>query len=172
MDGGSFMALGLMVGAMIAVWFLYRKGRKSECEYDEMQLKIRSKGYQIGFFTALILMMGLVFLSDMNLLTAVTPGFAVYTALLICVTVFSIYCILHDAFLSVRGNAKNQIVIFGIIVLVEAFVTIRNMTEGGMLTDGKLTFRNGASAGMCICFLAILIILIVKIIRNRKEAEE
>ena len=172
MTSGSVMVIGIMFGIIVAAVALVLRNRNKECEYDEMQLKIRAKGYQIGFFTALILMMVLVFLSEMNLLTAVTPGFAVYTALLICVTVFSIYCILHDAFLSVRGNAKNQIVIFGIIVLLEAFVTIRNMTEGGMLTDGKLTFRNGAPAGMCVCFLAILITLIVKIIRNRKEAEE
>jgi len=41
-----------------------------------------------------------------------------------------------------------------------------------MLESGKLDFSHGASALMFVCFLAILITLIVKLIRNRKEAEE
>ena len=44
--------------------------------------------------------------------------------------------------------------------------------EGEILEDGKLTFGSGAPALMFVCFLAILITLIVKTVRNRKEAEE
>lgn len=172
MNTGTAMALGIMVGVMIAAWALTRQARKKDCEYDEMQLKIRAKGYQIGFFTALILLLALVLLSEMNLLTAVTPGFAAYAALILSVTVFAIYCILHDAFLSVRGKAVNYICIFSIVILTEGFVAIRYAAEGSLLEDGKLAFRGGAPAVMCICFLAVLITLIVKTIRNRKEAEE
>ena len=46
MNTGTFMVLGIMVGVMIAALFLSRKAQKKECEYDEMQLKIRAKGYQ------------------------------------------------------------------------------------------------------------------------------
>ena len=172
MNSGSVMALGIMVGVMIAAFFLTRKCGKKECEYDEMQLKIRAKGYQIGFFTALALLMVLVFLYEMNLLTVITPGFAAYTVLIICVTVFAIYCILHDAFLSSSGNAKSYLGIFSLVVLVEGFVTVRYAANGELLEDGQLTFGSGAPALMFICFLAILITLIVKTIRNGKEAEE
>ena len=107
MNIGTAMALGIMAGVMIAAWFLSRKAMKRNSEFDEMQLKIRAKGYQIGFYTALILMMILVLLWEMNLLTFVTPGFAAYAALIVSVTVFAVYCILHDAFLAVRGNPKS-----------------------------------------------------------------
>ncbi len=172
MTRGTVLALGIMVGVMVAAWFLSRKAMQKNCEYDEMQLKIRAKGYQIGFYTALVLMMIVVLLYELNWLTAVTPGFAVFAALIISVTVFTIYCVLHDAFISVRGDGKNQIAVFSLVVLAEGLASIRFIMEGELLKSGTLTFDCGAPIMMFICFLAILITLIVKTVRNRKEAEE
>ena len=172
MNTGSVMALGIMVGVMIAAFYLTRKGRKKESEYDEMQLKIRAKGYQIGFYTALFLIMLLVFAFEMNLITFVTPGFAVFAILIISVTVFVIYCILHNAFLSISGNAKSYLGIISMVVLIEGIVTVRYAINGELLENGQLGFSGGAPALMFVCFLAILITLIVKTIRNGKEAEE
>ena len=172
MTSGIAMALGIMVGVMVAAWFLSRKTRKKECEYDEMQLKIRARGYQIGFYTALFLMLVLILLWELNWLTVATPGFAIYTALIISVTVFAIYCILNDAFLAIRGNANRYFWLFGLIIAIEGIVTVRNISNGEMLENGKLTFGSGAPAVMAVCFLAILITLFVKTVRNRKEADE
>ncbi len=172
MSTGSVLAIGIMVGVAVAAWFLSRKAMKKNCEYDEMQLRIRAKGYQIGFYTALFLMMIVVVLSELDWLTAVTPGFAVFAALIISVTVFAVYCILHDAFISVRGDGRSQIAVFSIVVLAEGLASIRYITEGELLKSGILTFGSGAPALMFVCFLALLITLIVKTIRNRKEAEE
>lgn len=172
MTTGTVMALGIMVGVMIAAWFLSRKAQKKNCEYDEMQLKIRAKGYQIGFYTALFLMMVIILLYELNWLNAVTPGFAVFAALIVSVTVFAVYCILHDAFISVRGDGKSQIAVFSLVVLAEGLASVRYITKGELLESGSLTFGSGAPVLMFVCFLAILITLIVKTIRNRKEAEE
>ena len=172
MKTGTFMVLGIMVGVMIGALFLSRMAQKKECEYDEMQLKIRAKGYQIGFYTALFLMIVLILLCELNCLTVVTPGFAVYTALIICVTVFAIYCILNDAFLAIRGKANRYFMMFGMVVALEGFVFVRSVMDGKVLEDGKLTFGSGAPAVMAVCFLAILITLAVKTVRNRKEADE
>ena len=172
MTTGTVMVAGIMAGIIIAAVILVLRNRNKKCEYDEMQLKIRAKGYQIGFFTALILMLCLILLWETGLLTVVTPGFAIYAALLISVTVFAIYCILHDAFLAVRGKPNSYIGIFSAVVLMEGAATIRFLMEGEILEDGKLTFGSGAPAVMFVCFLAILITLIVKTVRNRKEAEE
>ena len=172
MNTGIFIAIGIMVGVMIAAWLLSRKSWKRECEYDEMQLKIRARGYQIGFYTALFLMLVLILLWELNWLTVATPGFAIYTALIISVTVFAIYCILNDAFLAIRGNANRYFWLFGLIIAIEGIVTVRNISNGEMLENGKLTFGSGAPAVMAVCFLAILITLFVKTVRNRKEADE
>ena len=172
MTTGTVLALGILFGVMIAAWALSRKAMKKNCEYDEMQLKIRAKGYQIGFYTALLLMMVVVLLYELNWLTAVTPGFAVFAALIVSVTVFSVYCVLHDAFISVRGDGRSPIIIFSIVVLAEGLASVRYIMEGEFLQSGVLTFDSGAPVLMFVCFLAILITLIVKTIRNRKEAEE
>ena len=172
MNTGTFFVIGIMVGVMIAAWLLSRKSLKKECEYDEMQLKIRAKGYQIGFFTALFLMLVLILLCELNCLTVVTPGFAIYTALIVSVTVFTIYCILNDAFLAIRGKANRYFFLFGMVVVIEGLVFVRSLVDGKMLEDGKLTFGSSAPAVIAVCFLAILITLAVKTIRNRKEADE
>ena len=172
MNTGTFLVIGIMVGVMIAAWFLSRKTWKKECEYDEMQLKIRARGYQIGFYTALGLMLALILLWEVNCLTVVTPGFAIYTAMIISVTVFVIYCILNDAFLAIRGKADRYFMLFGLFVLLEGFIFVRSLMDGEILENGKLTFGSGAPAVMAICFLAILITLAVKTFRNRKEAQE
>ena len=171
MNTGIFIAIGIMVGVMIAAWLLSRKSWKRECEYDEMQLKIRARGYQIGFYTALFLMLVLILLWELNWLTVVTPGFAIYTALIISVTVFAVYCILNDAFLAIRGNANRYFWLFGLVIVFDGIVVVRHMINGEMLECGKLTFGSGAPAVMVVCFLAILITLFVKTVRNRKEAE-
>ena len=171
MNTGSMLALGIMVGVMIAAWILSRKSSK-ETDYDEMQLKIRADGFRIGFYTALLLLVVLILLLELNTLTAVTPAFAVFTILIASVVVFAVYCILHDAFLAVRGKAKTYIGIFTMIVIIEGAVTIRHLMEKNLLEDGTLTFSGGSSAVMCLGFLALLITLIVKTVRSGKEAEE
>ncbi len=171
MDTGTFLALGIMVGVMFAAWFLSRKANKNEYEYDEMQLKIRARGYQIGFYTALMLMLALILLWELGWLTFATPGLAVFAALLISVTVFAVYCILNDAFLSIRGKANRYYGIFGLILAIEGLVCVRRISEGKILEDGKFTFDSGVPVVMFICYLIILITLIVKTVCKR-EAEE
>ena len=87
-------------------------------------------------------------------------------------TVFTIYCILHDAFISIRGDSRTQIAVFSLVVLAEGLASIRYLTEGELFKNGVLTFDCGAPSLMFICFLAILITLIIKTVRNRKEAKE
>lgn len=171
MTTSSWIVLGLMLIIMIAAWVITRKSCSAK-QYDEMQLKIRAKGYQIGFFTALFLMMVLLLLLESTLLTLVTPGFVAFAALIASLTVFAVYCILNNAFLSLRGNAKSYIVLYTIIVILDGFNTIRSIINGELLENGKLTFCSSTSAVVFVAFLVILITLLVKTARNRKEAEE
>ena len=171
MNTGTALALGIMVGVMVAAWFLTRKNRQQN-EYDEMQLKIRAKGYRIGFFTVLMLLVVLILLLEMNVFTTVTPAFAAFAVLIAGVTVFAVYCIVHGAFLSFRGNAKNYLAIFAMVVALEGIATVRHLMNGDFLENGKLTFGSGCSAVMFAGFLVLLITLIVKTVRGGKETEE
>ncbi len=171
MNWNTILALMILLAVMIGAWVLLRKSRKTS-EYDEMQLKIRARGYRIGFYTALILLAALILFSEMNLLTLVTPGFAAGAVLMVTVVVFAVYCIVHDAFVDFRGNAKSQIGIYTAIVILDGITTIRYLVSGELPANGKLTFGNGSPALMFAGFLVILVTLIVKTLRNRKEAEE
>ena len=171
MSENAWLAMGLLVIVMVAAWALTRKARCQD-KFDEMQLKIRAKGYQIGFFTALGLMMVLAFLLETECITIVTPGLLALTALMIAVTVFAIYCITHEAFLSIRGDGKNHIALYAVIVIVEIINVVRHAVMGTMLENGKLEFGVGAGIVMCVCFLSILVTLIVKKMKSGKEAEE
>ena len=170
MSDNAWLALGLLVIVMVAAWALTRKARCND-KFDEMQLKIRSRGYQIGFFTALGLMMVLAFLLETGCITVVTPGLLALTALMISVTVFAVYCITHEAFLSIRGDGKNHILLYAVIIIVEIVNIVRHAVMGTMLENGKLEFGVGAGIVMCVCFAVILATLIVKKIRVGKEAE-
>ena len=170
MSDNAWLALGLLVIVMVAAWALTRKARCND-KFDEMQLKIRSRGYQIGFFTALGLMMVLAFLLETGSITIVTPGLLALTALMISVTVFAVYCINHEAFLSIRGDGKNHIILYAVIIVVEIVNVVRHAAMGELMVNGQLDFGVGAGIVMCVCFAVILATLIVKKIRVGKEAE-
>ena len=171
MSANVWLPMGLLVIVMMAVWAMTRKARCND-QYDEMQLKIRSRGYQIGFFTALGLMAVLTLLLEMGCFTVVTPGLLTLASLMISVTVFAIYCITHEAFLSVRGDGRNQIVLYSVIIIVEIANIVRTAIMGSTLENGKLDFGFGAGVVMCACFTAVLITLIVKKMRVGKEEDE
>ena len=170
MTDNAWMALGLLVIVMVAAWALTRKARCND-KFDEMQLKIRSRGYQIGFFTALGLMMVLAFLLETGCITFVTPGLLALTALMISVTVFAVYCITHEAFLSIRGDGKNHIILYAVIIVVEIVNVVRHAAMGELMVNGQLDFGVGAGIVMCVCFAVILVTLVIKKIRVGKEAE-
>ena len=162
MTDNAWIILGMMILLMIAAWVLLRKKRCTE-QYDERQLRIRARGYQIGFFTALILMFILALLFETEFLTVITPGLAALTALMLSVTAFAVYCI---------KDGKSQIVLYSIIVLVEIVNVIRHIIIGEVMVDGKVDFTFGSAVAVGLCFLVMLITLILKIRKDKKEVEE
>ena len=108
MSDNAWMALGLLVIVMVAAWALTRKARCND-KFDEMQLKIRARGFQIGFFTALGLMMVLAFLLEMNIITLVTPGLLALTALMVrlCLTKLNLNLILQSTSRASPGSSSS-----------------------------------------------------------------
>ena len=164
------LELVLLVG--LVVWVALRKKKNCSQKFDEMQLKIRANGYRISFFTALLTMSAAVILMECNMLGIVTPALAVMTALMISVTVFAVYCILHDAFISFSDTPKNHLFLYSLIVLIEIANVVRLLVRGEVLVSGMVDFTAGAAVLMAVAFLVILITLIIKTNCERKEAEE
>ena len=171
MSKDAFFALGLLAGLMIAAWGLGRKAFKSK-HYDEMQLKIRATGYRIGFFTALALMAVLMLLFELDCLGIVSPAFALLAVLMVSITVFAVYCIRHEAFLSVDGQGKRYIALFTLVVLCNGLTSALRLIRGEALENGRLTLSFGSPLLMTVAFLVILAALLIKTVKAGKEAAE
>ena len=171
MSKDAFFALGLLVGLMLAAWALSRKNAKCK-HYDEMQLKIRAAGYKLGFFTALGLMVVLMLLFELDCLGCVSPAFALMAVLMISITVFAVYCICHEAFLSVDGQGERYIVLFSLVVLCNGAASVMRLIRGEALEEGRLTRSFGSPLLMTVGFLVILAALLIKTAKAGKEAAE
>ena len=172
MSDNIIMILELVLLVGLIALIVIRKRKTCTKKFDEMQLKIRARGYQISFFTALVMMGILAFLLEINALGPVTPGLAAMAALMVSVTVFAVYCITHDAFLAVRSTPKNHYFLYAMIVIVEIVNVVRLLVRGEVIVDGIVDFSAGCAILMAVAFLVILITLIVKTVSERKEAEE
>ena len=174
MNADILLVSGILLCVMIALWILNRKKRNASGikEFDEMQTVIRGRGYRIGFLTAVILLAVMILLSELDALTGVTAGFAFFAVLIISVTTFGVYCIAHDAFLGIREKPKRTMILFLIIVIGDGAVSVIDLISGKMTENGRLSFSGGSSVLMFAAFLILLITMIVKTARGRKEAAE
>ncbi len=174
MNADVLLVSGILLCVMIALWILNRKKRNASGikDFDEMQTVIRGRGYRIGFLTAVILLAVMILLSELDALKGVTAGFAFFAVLIISVTTFGVYCVAHDAFLGIREKPKRTMILFLIIVVVDGAVSVINLISGKMTESGRLNFSGGSSVLMFAAFLILLITLIVKTAKGRKEAAE
>ena len=171
MSTEAFFALGLMVGLMVAVWVLTRKARRSK-HYDEMQQKIRADGYRLGFFTTLLMMVVLIFLTELGISRYISPAFGLLTVMMVGVTVFALYCIRHEAFLSVGDKGKSYVMVFALVTVCNGAVALMRLLEGELLENGVVTLSSGAQLLMFAAFLPLLIALLIRQKQSGKEAEE
>lgn len=171
MTSDVFFPIGIMAGLMLGIWALSRKAAQTR-HYDEMQLKIRANGYKLGFFTVLALLALLMVLSETGLSSVVSPSLALFAVLMAGVITFAVYCILHEAFLSVGNQGKSYLAVFTIVIACNAAVAVVRLLNGEIMENGLVTLDFGAPALVCVGFLAALIALLIKMARVRKEAAE
>ena len=171
MASDMFYAGGMLVGIILVVWAVTRKSGKAR-HYDEMQQKIRADGYRLGFFVTLVLLTVTMFALEMGLDRTVAPSLAVYAAMMLGLTVFAVYCIRHEAFISIGCQGKQFLITYALVTALNAIVAVRKLQEGTAVVDGRLTLSFGAPALLSLCFLVVLITLGVKMAHSGKEVSE
>ncbi|MBR6115800.1 MAG: hypothetical protein IKQ10_11600 [Oscillospiraceae bacterium] len=163
----------IFVAVMIAMIAVIKKGRIRTRHYDEMQLKIRADAYQLGYLVTLLSTLAVIFLADFGALEHVADTvFAVFAALILGLTVFAVYCIMHEAFFSVGDRSGTYIGLVVVIVVLDGFVSVSRFIDGSILENGIVTFQSGSSTVMTLMFLAVLTALLVKRAQQKREAEE
>jgi len=141
-------------------------------EYDERQKAIQGTGYKYAYLT----MLGVVIIGGVieSLL-----GFAwcsLFTlaliALWISICVFITYCVIKDAYFSLRSRRKPLMIIMMAAGIINLAIGLRNcIFEGGIFPNGQLelNFSNLLTGAACI-YLSLM--MIARSIYERKQEIE
>lgn len=164
--------LTFLLGVLIAVIIVIaiRKTRKNNDHYDERQLMVRGRAYQIGFMTMLVFSASYMLLSvafeELLKFGYLWNAMSMFVGL----TIFAVYSILNDAFFSLKEKGDNYIFTCILVVVVNCIgisPSVQNITSI-MDLIGSYKFLNV----LCILsFVIILITLVTKRNLDRKDEE-
>ena len=167
-----FVAVVLLGLVVFGIVLCTRMDRKQG--YDERQLQIRANAYRIGFVSLMVAVLALMFLQTWSRWTEVVDNsFALLAALMFSLTVFGVYCILHDAFFKRTESPKAYFILCIVVLAGNALPVIGNLTKNkSLLVNGKLTFSSGGNAVCVVTFFAFLIALVIKALKKPEEDDE
>ena len=95
----------LVVMAVAVVFMVARRSATGQKEFDERQLIIRGKAYKYGFFATLAALITVIFCSSVFGFDMLLLGGA--SCLFFGLTVFAVYCIWNDAFVSFNQKLSS-----------------------------------------------------------------
>lgn len=149
-----------------------KKSGATACEYDERQAAIRGKGFQLAYFTALIV---LVLGGLMEMVTGVLWCdlfvFAMI-ALWISICVFTTYCVVKEAYFAPRSRRKALILLMAVAGAANLGIGICNALSRGLLQQGRLStdFVN-LLTGACCSYLAVFMLAWTLHDRRQEDSE-
>lgn len=157
---------GIIISLLLtAALILVTRGKmgKGICEYDERQELVRGRGFKYAFFTLMIyefmtgLMEKLLEIRWWDTLTGNIMG------IVLAISIFAVYCIWNDAYISLGEQLKRLYFLLGIGGLLNLIVAFSNLHCEGAETEGGL--------GIWIVNLAIglmsLLLCVILFIRDR-----
>lgn len=166
-----FISIMMITIIFVAIIVTFGKKRK-EIIFDEMQLKIRNKGYRYSFLTLLLFNSIYSFLeSGLNIKIFDSFTTASFVGLLISIFVFSFICIREDAYLGIKDNFRRKATLFLILGISNISTSILDFMEGNWVVDGLLTFS------ICCPLLSLMMIvlgvfLVFKVRKEESKIEE
>ena len=171
--------LGFLAGIIIASIcivlriIILKKTSENTHQYDERQAAIRGRGFQLAYFAAIcILVLG--GLLEMALGIAWCDLFVLaMIALWISICLFTTYCVVKDAYFTLRGHRKLLIAVMGAAGILNLFISLFHILEGSyIIEDSRLStgFVN-LLTGACCLYLAVFM-LIWTLHERKLEAEE
>ncbi len=157
---------GLVVGFILVIVLLIvtKTDGKMEAKYDERQMKERGNGFKVGFFTHMIYVAFLILLHIAEVKLPVGEEVLMFFGILLSVTVYAIYCIWKDAYISLNENATMLNLVFIVAGILNVALGVGNIFTGEMVIDGVVTFR-------CINLLCGIFLLVLAIINGAAQAK-
>lgn len=162
----TIIPLVVMVFMVLMVARIRKKGTAKV--FDERQLIIRGKAYKYGFFSALAALAVLIFCNAVLSFDMLLFGAA--SCMFFGLTVFAVYCIWNDAFLSFKQKPSSYLLIGGIVIVVNGSGVVKRLVEGTEIAE----LLNDVFCLNILCaaaFMVIEITIAIKLIASRRENE-
>ena len=164
MDFTKLVLCLIILGGVALVCFADRKSVKN---FDERQLLYRGRAVTIAFASLLLCLFVVLLLNTMNL-AWFDLSIAVILSMVISLTIFAVYAILHDAYFT---HLKKQVpfsALFLVVALANVFNGIRHAFGGSAesVYDIVLPVVIGV-LGLIICAT-----LLIKRRMDKKESDE
>lgn len=170
--------LGVIIGVLVGIiaWSivipLFLKLTKTDgaikCKYDERQQIVQGKGYRYAFFVLILYNFFLGLLDSLLEIRYADMGTEMILGVLFSVMVYVVYCIWNDGYFSLNENIARVLVGFGIFALINVALGMNNLRFGGLVENGRLTFRS-LSFFCGFLFLVIFIATGIKYICGRRS---
>lgn len=144
-------------------------GRNKKASFDERQLFLRARGYQLGFFVTLACCAAVLVLTEVGALPAASVSLAVYIALLAGVVSFAVFCIVKDVFFGLGMKDRYYIILAAVVVLSDAIGAVGPIMGGTLLENGAPTLGGFANIVTGLGFLVILASLLIRHFRREEE---
>lgn len=140
-------------------------------KYDERQIAMQGKAYRYGFFTIFAVNAGLMAFSGILGRYAEIGVFLMIGSVLgACVTVTIL--IMNDAYFRLDENKKVFFVFFAVFAILNIALGIRNILNGNAMKNGVVSFTGTANLMIGLMIIYIFTVLLVKKIRDGKEAAD
>lgn len=165
---------GLAVVAIIclAKQFLSKQKRKQNSEYDERQEAIRGTGFKYAYLSAMFVLIIGGCIDSVAGGPHCTPLLFVLFGFWVSISIFTTYCVVKDAYFTLRSQRKTLIFVFLAAGLINLVIGIVYALQEKLIADGML---NSCAAnlitGLCCIYLGLMMIG-RSIYERRQELEE
>lgn len=164
------MLVGVVVGLLVVMLcFKYIKIRKgSNFEYDERQQLTRGNGFKYAYVTGIVYNGVLCLLTMSGIPLPAEQSVLIMIGILISVLVYVIYCIQHDAYVSLNENANRLMIVFTVLGVINTFIGVMPLIHGTMFENGVVTFR-GINL---LCGIFMLVVTVVLFAHTKLQSRE
>lgn len=167
---------GIAIVAIICIairMIAARKDGKAPAEYDERQAAIRGKGFQLAYSTAIITLV-LGGLAEMATGVAWCDLFVLaMIALWTSICVFTTYCVIKDAYFTLRTRRKPLMIILAAAGIINLAVSIMHIAEGSYIIEAERLSTGFVNllTGACCLYLGVMMALWT-LHERRQECDE
>lgn len=155
------MLCGVAMGLILVVLcFKYVKIRKKESnfEYDERQQLARGNGFKYAYVTSIVYNGVLCLITVAGISVPIELSVLIMFGILLTALVYAVYCIQHDAYVSLNENANRLMIVFIALGGFNTFIGVTHLIHGTMFENGVFTFHGiNLLCGILLLVLAVIL---------------